>query len=271
MRNRVLVACIGIPLLLAVLLLFPPICLTLTLALLCGIAVYELLWATGFVRAGLLFVPSVIMAMLVPFWYYFNCSTLWAVAALFVFLVIVCIGAISSHQTITLGQISAAFFAGVVIPMMISTFVLMRDLPHARFYLLLPFVSAFTSDAFALFAGMAFGKHKLAPVLSPKKTVEGSIGGFAGSILCCVLYGIVLKIVFGAYSNYAGLVLYGFLGSLISQLGDLSFSYIKREFHIKDYGHLMPGHGGILDRFDSVVFCAPMTYLLISVIPFFQF
>lgn len=271
MRSRILVACIGIPLLLVVLLVFPPICLAFVLALLCGIAVYELLWATGYVREGVLFVSSVLMAILVPFWYYFNCPTLGAVAALLVFLVAICVSAISSNQTITLGQMSAAFFAGVVIPMLLSTFVLMRDLPHAKFYLLLPFVSAFTSDAFALFAGMAFGKHKLAPVLSPKKTIEGSIGGFAGSVLCCILYGIVLNAAFGAYANYAGLVLYGLLGSLISQLGDLSFSYIKREFGIKDYGHLMPGHGGVLDRFDSVIFCAPMTYILVSVLPFFQF
>ena len=134
-----------------------------------------------------------------------------------------------------------------------------------------PFVCAFTSDAFALFAGMRFGKHKLAPHLSPKKTVEGSVGGFLGAALCCVLYGLFISKVLGHAPVYWMLALYGLLGSLVSQLGDLSFSYIKRQYGIKDYGHLFREHGGVLDRFDSVTFCAPLTYLLLMIVPFFEY
>lgn len=271
MKSRILVACIGIPLLLVVLLLCPPICLPIVLAMLCALAVHELLYHTGYVKKASMLFFTDIVAVLVPFWYYFGCSTTGAVAILVLFLMALSGCAIASGQTVKFGQMGACLFSGVLIPMMLSTFVLLRDLPHAKFYLLLPFVSAFTSDAFALFAGMAFGKHKLAPVLSPKKTIEGSVGGFFGSVLCCILYGLVVNFGFHGAVNYAVLVLYGLVGSLVSQLGDLSFSYIKREFAIKDYGHLMPGHGGILDRFDSVIFCAPTTYVMVSLLPFFHF
>ncbi len=132
---------------------------------------------------------------------------------------------------------------------------------------LLPLVSAFTSDASALFAGMAFGRHKLAPELSPKKTVEGAVGGLLGAIACTVLYGYIMQTGFGLAVSYPRLAVYGALGSLISQLGDLFFSYIKRQYGIKDYGNIFPGHGGVLDRFDSVVFCAPLTELLIRILP----
>ena len=133
--------------------------------------------------------------------------------------------------------------------------------------IVLPFEVAFLSDAFALFAGMAFCKHKLAPELSPKKTVEGAVGGFAGAIICTVIYGAVLQFGFSMQVNYLYLVIYGALGSIVSQLGDLSFSYIKREYGIKDFGNIFPGHGGVLDRFDSVIFCAPLIELLIQFLP----
>ena len=122
-------------------------------------------------------------------------------------------------------------------------------------------------DAFALFAGMRFGKHKLAPHLSPKKTIEGSVGGFLGAALCCVLYGLVIGKVLGHAPVYWVLALYGLLGSLVSQLGDLSFSYIKRQYGIKDYGHLFREHGGVLDRFDSVLFITPAVYFIATYWP----
>ncbi len=137
-----------------------------------------------------------------------------------------------------------------------------------RFYIIFPFVAAFLSDIFALFAGMAFGKHKLAPRLSPKKTVEGAIGGLLGASVGMVIYGLLAKPLFGiAGVSLPLMALCGAVGSVISQLGDLSFSCIKREFGIKDYGSILPGHGGILDRFDSVIFCAPLMEVLLYFLP----
>lgn len=271
MLGRIFVAVIGVPLLIIVLLLCPPVCLPVAFGALCGIAVHELLHETGAVKNQHVVAYSIIFAATVPFWYYFGCQMTWAVTALFLFMLLLFGEAIASKQRMRVEEIAMAVFGAVLIPLMLSVFVLMADVDHAKFYLLLPFVAAFTSDAFALFVGMSFGKHKLAPSLSPKKTIEGSVGGFLGAALCCVLYGVVIQMAFGHQPAYLVLILYGLLGSLVSQVGDLSFSYIKRQYGLKDYGHLFREHGGVLDRFDSVIFCAPLTYLLMAAIPFFQF
>jgi phosphatidate cytidylyltransferase len=140
-------------------------------------------------------------------------------------------------------------------------------MPDWNLYIVLPFVVAFTSDAFALFGGMLFGRRKLAPELSPKKTVEGAVSGLLGSIVSTLIYGVIIHLVFQTEVCYPILVVYAGLGAVLSQFGDLAFSYIKRQYGIKDYGNIFPGHGGVLDRFDSVIFCAPFLELLITWLP----
>ena len=105
----------------------------------------------------------------------------------------------------------------------------------------------------------------------PKKTVEGAVGGLVGSVVCVLIYAVVVRLIWKVSPNYLVFTLYGIVASILSQLGDLSFSYIKREYGIKDYGNILPGHGGVLDRFDSVIFCAPMTEILLMLFPFFKF
>ena len=271
MLGRIMVALVGIPLLLVLLFFSPGIVLTVAFRALCAIAAYELLGATQAVHNRRLVVYAALFSALVPLWYYFGCRIVGAVGGVFVLMLLLFGEAIASRQTMQVEEMAMTVFAALVVPSMLSVFVLMADLEHARLYMFLPFVCAFTSDAFALFAGMRFGKHKLAPHLSPKKTVEGSVGGFLGAALCCVLYGLFISKVLGHAPVYWMLALYGLLGSLVSQLGDLSFSYIKRQYGIKDYGHLFREHGGVLDRFDSVTFCAPLTYLLLMIVPFFEY
>ena len=271
MLGRIMVALVGIPLLIVILFFSPVIVLTVAFSALCAIAAYERLGATHAVHNRRLVLYAVIFAILVPLWYYFGCRIVGAVGGVFVLMLLLFGEAIASRQTMQVEEMAMTVFAALVVPSMLSVFVLMADLEHARLYMFLPFVSAFTSDAFALFAGMRFGKHKLAPHLSPKKTIEGSVGGFLGAALCCVLYGLVIGKVLGHAPVYWVLALYGLLGSLVSQLGDLSFSYVKRQYGIKDYGHLFREHGGVLDRFDSVTFCAPLTYLLLMIVPFFEY
>lgn len=271
MLGRIMVALVGIPLLIVILFFSPVIVLTVAFSALCAIAAYELLGATHAVHNRRLVLYAAIFAALVPLWYYFGCRIVGAVGGVFILMLLLFGEAIASRQTMQVEEMAMTVFAALVVPSMLSVFVLMADLEHARLYMFLPFVSAFTSDAFALFAGMRFGKHKLAPHLSPKKTIEGSVGGFLGAALCCVLYGLVIGKVLGHAPVYWVLALYGLLGSLVSQMGDLSFSYIKRQYGIKDYGHLFREHGGVLDRFDSVTFCAPLTYLLLMIVPFFEY
>lgn len=271
MLGRIMVALVGIPLLIVILFFSPVIVLTVAFSALCAIAAYELLGATQAVHNRRLVVYAALFSALVPLWYYFGCRIVGAVGGVFVLMLLLFGEAIASRQTMQVEEMAMTVFAALVVPSMLAVFVLMADLEHARLYMFLPFVCAFTSDAFALFAGMRFGKHKLAPHLSPKKTVEGSVGGFLGAALCCVLYGLFISKVLGHAPVYWMLALYGLLGSLVSQLGDLSFSYIKRQYGIKDYGHLFREHGGVLDRFDSVTFCAPLTYLLLMIVPFFEY
>ena len=115
--------------------------------------------------------------------------------------------------------------------------------------------------------GTLFGKHKLCPIISPKKTVEGLIGGLVLAVVGMVVYGLILQFGFKFKVNYFYVVIYGLLGALGGVFGDLSFSVIKRQTGIKDYGHLIPGHGGILDRFDSVIVVAPLVEALLLLMP----
>ncbi|MDR3296555.1 MAG: phosphatidate cytidylyltransferase [Clostridiales Family XIII bacterium] len=139
------------------------------------------------------------------------------------------------------------------------------QLPQYGLMVWLIFLTAFGTDVMAYFTGRALGKHKLCPAISPKKTVEGAIGGAAGSVILCTLFG---------YFILPGLLVHcaviGLLGGVVSQLGDLTASVFKRKLGVKDYGTLIPGHGGVLDRIDSVLFTAPMVYYYaVLVIPIF--
>lgn len=156
------------------------------------------------------------------------------------------------------------FFACVYAPVMLSFIWLIREW-YGGFYLVwLVFISSWISDTCAYLVGRTFGKHKLAPVLSPKKSIEGSVGGILGAALIGFLYGFLLQkanapAIPGRALYFA---LIGGVGSVLSQLGDLAASGIKRDHDIKDYGKLIPGHGGIMDRFDSVIVTAPLIYFL---------
>ncbi|HSQ33532.1 MAG TPA: phosphatidate cytidylyltransferase [Peptostreptococcaceae bacterium] len=123
-----------------------------------------------------------------------------------------------------------------------------------KIYVWLIFILAFMTDTCAYFAGYFFGKHKLIPQVSPKKTIEGSIGGIIGSTISCIVFGYLFNL------NLVHMIVIGSIGSVVAQVGDLFASSIKRYIGIKDYGKLIPGHGGILDRFDSVIFTAPFVY-----------
>lgn len=152
-----------------------------------------------------------------------------------------------------------------------SSIVLLRDYPYGQYIYLLVFICPWMTDIFAYFTGYFLGKHKLIPDVSPKKTVEGAIGGIVFCTLSLVLYGFVISsIVAELKANYLAFVCMGIVLSVVSQCGDLVFSLIKRKYGIKDYGRLMPGHGGILDRFDSVIASAPFVLLLFDLSGIFR-
>lgn len=269
MAKRVLVSVVCIPFIFIIFFFLPPIFLPIAISALAMIALHEVLWSTGFVKNSMISTLSILLAGVVPFWVFIGEGMRSALVGIFIYFLLMFAIAISSHYTVTLEKMGGAFFFAMLIPYFLSSFVRIRNLEGdvGLYYILVPLVVAFTSDAFALFAGMAFGKHKLAPELSPKKTVEGAVGGFFGAIVGCLIYGLVMRYAFGCEVNYLLLALYGALGSPIAQMGDLSFSYIKRQYGLKDFGNIFPGHGGVLDRFDSVIFCAPLIEILIRWLP----
>ena len=157
-------------------------------------------------------------------------------------------------------QVMAACFGVVYVAVMLSFIYLTRSLPDGKFLVWLIFLCSWGCDTCAYCVGMLIGKHKMAPVLSPKKSIEGAVGGVAGAALLGVIYAAATQ---GKMAEYA---LICAVGALISMVGDLAASAIKRNQNIKDYGKLIPGHGGILDRFDSVIITAPVIYYLAKMI-----
>lgn len=159
-------------------------------------------------------------------------------------------------------------FATAVYSTFISTIAIIK-MEYNVAITFLPFILSWITDTGAYFVGCSMGKHKLIPHLSPKKTVEGAVGGIVACVLISLLYVFILdKIgisIFGG-NDYLKILVVSFVGSVISQLGDFASSAIKREFNVKDFGNILPGHGGVLDRFDSIIFVAPFVYYLLRLL-----
>ncbi len=160
-------------------------------------------------------------------------------------------------------QIMAVFFGFFYVAVMLSFVYRIRMLENGQYLAFLVFFCSWGCDTFAYCAGKLFGKHKMSPKLSPKKSIEGAVGGVAGSALLTALYCFIFRSQMGLTVGEIGiLALIAAIAGLISMVGDLTASAIKRNYDIKDYGHLIPGHGGILDRFDSMIITAPIIYYL---------
>ncbi len=159
-------------------------------------------------------------------------------------------------------QMMTVFFGLFYVAVMLSYVYQTRQLPDGGRVVWLIFLSSWGCDTCAYCVGVLFGKHKMAPKLSPKKSVEGGIGGVLGAALLGVLFALAMNRWGAASASPAYYAVICGAGGMISQVGDLAASAIKRNHEIKDYGRLIPGHGGILDRFDSVIFTAPVIYYL---------
>ena len=267
MKQRLIVAGIGIPVLLLILLACPAWATAAMCALLSAVGCYELMHAVGgeeWKRLAPLTVASGALAFCAG---HGIIDGMALMAWVFLTVVYVFATAIVTHGkpgAVSFKTDMAGLFGALALPLGFASLAMLRDLSAA--VVLAPFVGAFMSDTGAFFAGRAFGKRKLAPAVSPNKTVAGCIGGFAGSIVGMAVFHIIVKAVVHLDIGWANILIMGVLGSLFGQLGDLSFSVIKREFGIKDYGRLFLEHGGVLDRFDSVLFVAPAYWLLFTFI-----
>ncbi len=277
MLVRILAAAVGLPLLLVIVLLLPPIGTAILFALACMVAAYEMLWRTGILKHKRIVVNTALMAAAVVMWSWLRActvvseQTLWLsmLLGLFVYACLLFCELLAAHTELKFTALCVALFSGIVYPFLIGALVRLRGMESGKYYILVAFIISMVADSGAYFVGRACGKHKLAPVVSPKKTVEGAIGGVVVNILGMVLYTLILNKCFGfTQVNYFYAAIYGVVGALGSMLGDLTLSVVKRQVGIKDYGNLIPGHGGILDRFDSTMICAPIAEILILLLPF---
>jgi len=179
-----------------------------------------------------------------------------------VFLVFLLVYMVAFHKVSDVKDILITFFGFFYVPFLMSHIFMVRNYVYGEYFVWLIFITAFGCDTGAYFTGMLFGKHKLIPELSPKKTIEGAIGGVIVATAISLLYGLYIDNHFVTdWVDTPNLcVLTGIIGSILSQFGDLAASTLKRYVGLKDYGHLIPGHGGMLDRFDSVLLTAPVVY-----------
>ncbi len=280
MKKRIIAACVFVPVMIFLLSFAPAWAAMLLLAFLCAVGARELMHAVAsgegkkaltpitMGAAGLLsvciFAESELRQKGVPA----RLLLLEAVLAL-IFVFLLFLFAILNYGTesaVSFSDVTAAIFGGIVFPLMLSCLLRLRLLPGGWLLVWLPLAVSFGSDTCALFAGMAFGRRKMAPLVSPHKTVAGGIGGLAGGVAGLLILKLAGYLLHAPLPLSVGkIVLFGILCSAVSEIGDLSFSVIKREYGVKDYGKLIPGHGGVLDRFDSVTFVAPMIYLLLKI------
>lgn len=246
------------------------------LALLAVIASFEILRVIKADKTLAIALPAYVLAAAFPIISYFVTANtvmpllLMLAACMFVYLMWLMGVSIFSKGRIAFSQISEVFSASLYVTVSFTSLSLLRYLDRecGVFCVVLVFMVAWACDTFAFAVGSLMGKHKLIPEISPKKTVEGSIGGIIFSAIFCLVYGLALDlIVDDMVVNYIVLVFCGAILSIVSQLGDLIASLIKREYGVKDYGRIFPGHGGIMDRFDSVLAVSTILLILCIVFP----
>lgn len=267
MKIRTIASFALLPFVIIIALFAPKIVTALCLGIMCAIASYEMLHTTKLVRHPRMLIYTMCVAFLVALWSYMGSTTVLAAVLAFVFFAMLFAEIMLSGMKIPYSRACLCFTSGLILPYMLCAIVRILVQPDGRFFVLVPFAVAFISDSFAYLVGVKFGKRKLAPVISPNKSVEGVLGGIVVTIVGMVIYGLVLQLGFGFTVNYLYAIIYAVVGAVAGVFGDLCFSVIKRQTGIKDYGNLIPGHGGILDRFDSMIMVAPLIEILLFLLP----
>ena len=275
MLQRVLTAVVLIAILLPILIFSEavPFLIPVMVTLMALMAIWEYFHCMGKDTDYLVTIPAYVVGAAIPF------CTIWANAMwlrTYVAVAIGCAGvyliylytvAVFRRGKMLFSEVSSAFTGVVYIAASFASLALLRhNTAKGEYLYLLVFFGAWVTDTFAYFTGRFFGKHKLNPEISPKKTVEGSIGGMAFCILSFVIFGLVMQFGYHLKVNYLMLCVAGLICSFVSQIGDLITSLIKREHGVKDFGRIFPGHGGVLDRFDSVLAISPILLFLCNLV-----
>ena len=271
MKIRVITAIVMTALILPFFVFSDTVAFPILIAFLSAVGIYEMQSCIGVKKQYFSSVVSVLAGAVLPFLCrYFRSEQLFSYLFALAFCIIVYMLTLSvfSGKDFNVERASLSGITTVYICFGFSSLVLLRDGEFGAYIFILPFIISWITDTFAYFSGYLFGKHKLIPEVSPKKTVEGSVGGTLFAVLFTLLYGYIIGKITGADVQYVSLAVVALAVSLLSQCGDLIMSLIKRKFEIKDYGKLFPGHGGVLDRFDSIIMTAPIIYFLTELVPF---
>lgn len=270
MTKRLISATIGILLVIMVVIFDDsmPFILNYILAAICGMAVFEIFSAMRIEKKYIMVVPSVIFSMIMPL---FGMGMTW-ITAWYVFTVIMFSIMIFKLETFALKDILAVQSMVMLITMSLSMLIRLRDeyVVNGSFYVMLTLTIPWLTDSGAFFIGKMKGRRKLCPSISPNKTVEGAIGGVITSVIGGLLVAVLFKYFILEESvkmEYLNIIMLALSGGILAIIGDLCFSLIKRSCNVKDFGNTMPGHGGVLDRFDSVIFVAPYVYIYTMYVP----
>jgi len=261
MLTRIITAAVALVLFGTVLFVLPEWAAVVVFALLAAVAAREIL--IGSIKEkGLQIISAIVCAAaFVPVSVY---APQWQGALMFA-LVVVNFFPACFNMRVGINGITRTFFAGIIIPWLLCSLLrIFMAYEHGALWLLIPCICAWMCDTMAYFTGRAIGKHKLAPDISPKKTIEGAVGGILGSVIGLCVYAFVLQKTVGAAPDYLLFAACGIVGSVLGQCGDLAMSMFKRERGIKDYGNLFPGHGGVLDRFDSLLLVGPFFEIMLN-------
>lgn len=269
MKPRIIGGAIGLSLM-AVVLLLPPIALTFAVLVISATAVAELVTKTDTPANKWIALTSVIYSAVIPLTSLFNNFLPGSIAVFSYLLVLVCLQ-IRYHQTQQIEQTGFVFFMSTFLSFSFSCLIYLREFnEYGLFYVLLAIIVPWMSDMGAYFIGTFFGKRKLCPTISPKKTVEGLVGGIIVSVISAVLTGVLYQNL--AVKESAGIIIWqvallALVSAPLPVLGDLFASLIKRQHHVKDFGNIIPGHGGMMDRFDSLLLTAPFFYIVVHYFP----
>lgn len=268
MATRIMTAAVAILVAIVVLLFSDTIVLNITIAVISAIILRELFKAEKCTQYKVSYIICMIYVCAMPFMetavlrpHLFLFTAVCVLAIFLTFLI--------QHKTLGFDKLSFMITTSALISLSLTSLIYIKNLDakYGTFYLIITLSSAWLGDAGAYFVGVKFGKHKLCPEISPKKTVEGAVGGVVSSALLLNLIAVgYIAIIKGDISmiNYPLITAIGIISAFLGMVGDLTASLIKRQCNIKDYGNIMPGHGGLLDRFDSVLFITPFMCIVLS-------
>lgn len=264
MKQRIISGTLCVVVLALVLCFYNTLVLEAAICVLSAVAVYELLSANSFKENKPFLYLGVITAALMPYSSIFG----FEFFLIIVFLILTVVLTLKFHSKISFEKVSFFILSTLFTSLSFLSLVLMRNnfKPHGLLFILIAFGGAWFADTGAYFTGRFLGKHKLSPIISPKKTIEGAVGGVISNIILVNLltYVYFLVVDSSVKINYLALSILAVIVAFAGMAGDLIASVIKRQIGIKDYGNVIPGHGGIMDRFDSILFTAPCVYLFLN-------